>query len=64
MLDWNAGNVLQSHGIDTIESDDGMEVYNRSLNGEEYLFVMNHTDQVKTFYNENLDPYERKIMKP
>ncbi|TGB01670.1 beta-galactosidase [Halobacillus salinus] len=63
-LDLIAENVLQSHGIDTIESDDGVEVYHRSVNGEDYLFVMNHTDQVKTFYNENLDPYESKIMKP
>ena len=40
-----------------------MEVVRRSLNNEDYYFVMNYTSDEKKFKNEILKAYESKIVK-
>lgn len=62
-LDTMAGNVAAEHSIETIESAQDVEVYRRSTGDESYLFVMNHSDETKTFADENLTPFESKIIK-
>ncbi|RWZ59027.1 beta-galactosidase [Halobacillus fulvus] len=57
-----AEEVLDYHKIETIESDEDVEVYRRLVDGETYLFVMNHSEQEKSFENHTLQPFESKII--
>ena len=54
---------LNESNLDAIESEEGIEVVRRSLNNEDYYFVMNHTSDEKKFRNEILKAYESKIVK-
>ena len=54
---------LNESNLDAIESEEGVEVVRRSLNNEDYYFVLNHTSDEKKFRNEILKAYEAKIVK-
>lgn len=62
-MDAITNKIINESKLDTIESEDGVEVVRRSLNNEEYYFVMNHTSNEKKFKNEILKAYEAKIIK-
>ncbi len=63
IMDALTNKILTDSKIESIESEEGVEVVRRSLNNEEYLFVMNHTANKKTFRNIELAPYEALIVK-
>ncbi|WP_027408503.1 beta-galactosidase [Anoxybacteroides tepidamans] len=58
-----ASEVLAAGGIWHIQSDEGVEVYKRGKGSEQYLFVMNHTGEIKRFQTIELQPYDSKIIK-
>ena len=43
--------IINESNLDAIESEEGVEVVRRSLNNEDYYFVMNHTSDEKKFRN-------------
>ncbi len=58
-----AKEVVTETGVSFIESEPGIEVYEREANGEQYYFIMNHTAELKSFENVSLQAYESKIIK-
>jgi beta-galactosidase len=58
-----AKEVVSSNGIWHVQSEEGVEVYQRTYENQVYLFVMNHTSEVKWFQGIELQPYESKIVK-
>ena len=62
-MDAIANKIINESNLDAIESEEGVEVVRRSLNNEDYYFVMNHTSNEKKFRNETLKAYEAKIVK-
>ena len=63
IMDAITNKIVNESNLETIETEDGVEVVRRSLNNEEYYFVMNHTDKEKSFREEKLKAYESKIVK-
>ena len=63
IMDAIANKIINESNLDAIESEEGVEVVRRSLNNEDYYFVMNHTSDEKKFRNEILKAYEAKIVK-
>jgi len=55
--------LVKKAGIYNNESEIGLEVYPRELNGEKYLFITNHTDQIKKFKNITFNAYQSQIIK-
>ena len=62
-MDAIATKIITDAAIEWIDTEEGVEVVKREVNGETYYFVMNHTDKVKNFNNIELKAYESKIMK-
>ncbi|MCJ7690696.1 MAG: beta-galactosidase trimerization domain-containing protein, partial [Clostridiaceae bacterium] len=58
-----AKEIVIDKSIHYIESDEGLEVYRRRFSGSEYLIITNHTDEIKSFVDTILSPYESKIIK-
>ncbi|WNF37478.1 beta-galactosidase [Bacillaceae bacterium IKA-2] len=58
-----AKEVVNKSRISSIESETGIEVYERNLNEEKYYFIMNHTSDQKIFQNITLQAFESKIIK-
>ncbi|TDT69723.1 beta-galactosidase [Hypnocyclicus thermotrophus] len=56
-------NIIDENNIKHYISEYGLEVYPREIDDEEYLFITNHTDQVKIFENIEIEPYGSKIIK-
>ena len=63
IMDAITNKIINESNLDAIESEEGVEVVRRSLNNEDYYFVMNHTSDEKKFRNEILKAYEAKIVK-
>lgn len=63
LMDLLCEKILKESDIEKIDSEEGIEVVTRTLNNEKYYFVMNHTDKVKTFNNEEFKAYEARIIK-
>jgi beta-galactosidase len=57
-----AKEITLENNIRYLESEEGLEVYLRDLNKQEYAIITNHTDEVKTFNNVAINPYESKIL--
>ncbi len=62
-MDAITNKIINESNLDAIESEEGVEVVRRSLNNEDYYFVMNYTSDEKKFKNEILKAYESKIVK-
>ncbi|WP_416147553.1 beta-galactosidase [Salipaludibacillus sp. HK11] len=63
IIDRLAKKMLEKQNLETIASDEGVEVVQRStLEGKTYQFVMNHTGLLKQHNGINLEPYECKIL--
>ncbi|MFG6147933.1 beta-galactosidase [Halobacillus sp. B23F22_1] len=62
-LDRIAKNILSSHGITFIETPENVEVYERLVEKESYIFVMNHSGSLQLYDGEELEPYTGKIIK-
>ncbi|WP_424767522.1 beta-galactosidase [Paenibacillus sp. sgz302251] len=45
-----------------IESDEGVEVVVREAGDRKLWFLLNHTEETKTFRGQQLDPYESRIL--
>ncbi|MDN5305082.1 MAG: beta-galactosidase [Fusobacteriaceae bacterium] len=58
-----AKNIIDENNIKHYISEYGLEVYPREIDNEEYLFITNHTDQVKIFEDIEVEPYGSKIVK-
>lgn len=58
-----AKDIVIEQNIRYIESEEGLEVYVKDYNNEEYLIITNHTDSQKRFKNIVIDPYGSKIVK-
>ncbi len=57
-----ANTIVKEQGIHHIESEEGIEVYTRTLeDGKQYYFLMNHTAEPKEFKEHRLMPYESII---
>ncbi|MGL6106632.1 beta-galactosidase [Romboutsia sp.] len=63
IMDSITNKIIKDSSIDIIESPKGVEVVKRSLNNEDYYFVMNHTCQEQEFKNMKLKSYEVSIVK-
>ncbi|MGL5314746.1 MAG: beta-galactosidase [Peptostreptococcaceae bacterium] len=63
IMDALADKIVKDKDIETIESPKGVEVVKRSLNNEDYYFVMNHTDKEQNFKDMTLKAYESIIVK-
>ncbi|MCT4566027.1 MAG: beta-galactosidase [Maledivibacter sp.] len=57
-----AEEVVVERGIRYINSQDGLEVYIRDNNDEEYLVITNHTDKMKKFNDIEIGAYESKLV--
>jgi beta-galactosidase len=57
-----AKEITLENNIRYLDSEDGLEVYLRDLNDEEYAIITNHTDEFKNFDNIDINPYESKII--
>ncbi|ARI76146.1 beta-galactosidase [Halobacillus mangrovi] len=62
-LDVIAEKVVEDHFIGYEKSDENVEVYRRETEEASYLFVMNHSDEIKKHGEIELQPYESKIIK-
>lgn len=58
-----AKEIIDHHKIEFVQSEDGVEVYVREVEGERYAFILNHTANEKEFNGETLKPFESKIQK-
>lgn len=58
-----AEEMLLHHHIWHKKSEDGVEIARRSVNGETYAFLMNHTAEPKQIDHETLAPFESKVVK-
>ena len=58
-----ASEILIDKNISYIESPEGLEVYPRSLNGQKYYIITNHTSNTIEFLSMNIEAYESKIVK-
>ncbi|WP_082232922.1 beta-galactosidase [Halobacillus massiliensis] len=55
-------NIVTKHHIGFEESTRGVEVYSRKVKGEEYQFIMNHTDEEVSYDGIVLFPYETLLV--
>jgi len=55
--------IVRDHHIHFIESPEGLEVYRRISNNEEWLFINNHTDQKVIFKGIEIKAFGSKIIK-
>jgi beta-galactosidase len=58
-----AENILKNKNIWYLTTEQGLEVYRRSDNGENYYFIMNHTSEEKQLNGTVIKPFESKIVK-
>ncbi len=63
LLEDLAKEIVTDKKIPYILSPKGLEVYNRKLNEEEYLFITNHTSDFLNFNGQLIHPYESKVTK-
>lgn len=63
VLEELAGIVVKEKEIWHIESDCGVEVYERTDGSNRYRFLLNHTSEPKTFGAIRLAPFESRIVK-
>ncbi|MCX7696058.1 MAG: beta-galactosidase [Caloramator sp.] len=57
-----AEEIIVKNDIEYYSTPYGVEVYTRYLNGKEYMFVMNHTEEEKEAFGIKLMPYDSKII--
>jgi len=55
--------ILKKQKISIIKAEEGLEVYKRLVDGEEFYIITNHTQENKKFKNIKLKPYGSKIIK-
>ncbi|WP_062514818.1 beta-galactosidase [Halobacillus sp. KGW1] len=55
--------IIEKHGIFHVESEEDVEVYRRTSEEGSFLFVMNHGEEVRSFEDVELAPYESRIIK-
>lgn len=58
-----AREIALDNNISYIESEEGLEVYMRHHDNQEYLILTNHTSEDKRFKNITIGPYGSKIIK-
>lgn len=63
ILNGIAGEIIRERSIRHIAAPEGLEVYIRESDGEEWLFINNHSADTKLFYGMAIKPYESKIMR-
>jgi beta-galactosidase len=63
ILDDLASAIVKEQGIWHVESEEGLEVYCRTVENEQYYFLMNHTATVKTFQEMEMKPFESKVIR-
>ncbi|UOR11354.1 beta-galactosidase [Halobacillus amylolyticus] len=61
-IDRMALEIVGANGLSFVESDEDVEVYRRHTDGETFTFIMNHSDQMKTFKEISLQPFESRII--
>ncbi|MDW4528257.1 beta-galactosidase [Rossellomorea marisflavi] len=54
--------VIDRHGIWSMDTEPGVEVYKRTLDGKDHLFLLNHTGDEKIVGNHTLAPYASTIV--
>ncbi|OXM83438.1 beta-galactosidase [Paenibacillus rigui] len=57
-----AEHIVKQQQICHIESEAGIEVYERTDGQQRYWFIMNHTAETRMFHDHKLAPYESKIV--
>ncbi|MFC7062043.1 beta-galactosidase trimerization domain-containing protein [Halobacillus seohaensis] len=62
-LEIMAKSIVESNNIQYVQSPDQVEVYQREIDDETYEFVMNHSDELKSYQGEELKAFESKIIK-
>ena len=62
VLEELARSIVNNQEIWHIESDEGVEVVVREAGGRKLWFLLNHTEETKTFQGQRLNPYESRIM--
>ncbi len=63
ILDDIAKKVVEENKIRYLESPQGLEVYIREVENEEWLFIINHTDREIVYYNRVIEAYGSQIIK-
>jgi beta-galactosidase len=58
-----ASQIVNCQNIDFIESDQDVEVYKREVDGEQFLFILNHSEEAKSFESITLKPFDSRIVK-
>lgn len=58
-----AKEIVLDKGIRYIEAPEGLEVYVRDYNGEEWLFINNHTDRTIEYQGTAVEPYGSRVQK-
>ncbi|UOQ94842.1 beta-galactosidase [Halobacillus shinanisalinarum] len=62
-MDGVAMEIIGSNDLSFVESDEDVEVYRRHTVEETFTFIMNHSDQMKSFQEISLQPFESRIIK-
>ncbi|WP_339064327.1 beta-galactosidase trimerization domain-containing protein [Tepidibacillus marianensis] len=55
--------IIDHHDIEYIKSEKDVEVYKRTSKGVTYLFVLNHSSEIRTFEGEKLLPFANIILR-
>jgi beta-galactosidase len=63
VMDRIADDIIRERGIGTLETPQGLEAVERTLEGNRYLFLMNHTDRVMRWRGWELEAYGSRIVK-